>query len=185
MGKLKFILIHCTATPEGREVTKADIEYWHKVERGWDRLGYSELINLKGELINLTPYNNDDIVDYNEMTWGVKGINGISRHIVYAGGLDKFLQPKDTRTEAQLMTMAQYIRNTIEIHPKILIAGHNDFANKACPCFNVADWLSDIGVPEINIYRKPEVIKLNKEAMLIHSDEQVNKKFATLDKEGN
>lgn len=168
MGKLKFLLIHCTATKECREVTKGDIEQWHLVERGWDRLGYSELINIKGELINLTPYDYNDEVDYNEMTWGVKGINSISRHIVYAGGLDENLQPKDTRNENQLWTMAQYIKKTIEIHPAILIAGHNDFARKACPCFNVADWLEDIGVPEKNIYKKPNSEILNNEPMNIH-----------------
>ena len=27
--KLEYLVIHCTATPEGREITKKDIEQWH------------------------------------------------------------------------------------------------------------------------------------------------------------
>ncbi|RHB24096.1 lysozyme, partial [Bacteroides stercoris] len=29
MAKLKYLVIHCTATPEGREVSSADIRKWH------------------------------------------------------------------------------------------------------------------------------------------------------------
>ena len=29
MGRLKYLVIHCTATPEGREVSAADIRRWH------------------------------------------------------------------------------------------------------------------------------------------------------------
>ena len=29
MGKLKYLVIHCTATPEGREVSGAEIRAWH------------------------------------------------------------------------------------------------------------------------------------------------------------
>lgn len=42
MGKLKYLVIHCTATPEGREVSGAEIRAWHtnpvsKGGRGWNR----------------------------------------------------------------------------------------------------------------------------------------------------
>ena len=26
---MKYLVIHCTATPEGREVSSADIRHWH------------------------------------------------------------------------------------------------------------------------------------------------------------
>ena len=75
---IKYLVVHCTATPEGREVTKADIERWHLSPkpsgRGWSRVGYTDLIQLDGELVNLSPFNQDNIVQHHEMTWGLKGL---------------------------------------------------------------------------------------------------------------
>lgn len=53
MAKLKQLVIHCTATPEGREVTAADIRAWHtnptsKGGRGWKQVGYTDLFHLDG-----------------------------------------------------------------------------------------------------------------------------------------
>jgi len=173
---LTYLVIHCTATPAGRDIQKDDIIRWHmspksKGGRGWDRLGYSDMIYLDGSLVNLTPYNQDNKVDPWEITWGAKGINSKSRHVVYTGGLeldpelemldeddlddipfnDRYV-PKDTRTPAQLDTMEVYVRYMIKRHPKIKIAGHNQFASKACPSFNVPKWLRSIGIAEENIY---------------------------------
>jgi len=175
---LDYLVIHCTATPSGRDITKDDIIRWHlspksKGGRGWSRLGYSDMIYLDGSLINLTPYNQDNSVDNKEITWGVAGINSRSRHVVYAGGLDldhdlegmsdddldemsfndKYI-PADTRTPAQLETMEVYVKYMIKRHPNIKVAGHNQFANKACPGFDVQRWLRHIGVCEKNIYIK-------------------------------
>ena len=51
MAKMKYLVIHCTATPEGREVTAADIRHWHcdppaKGGRGWKQVGYTDLVHL-------------------------------------------------------------------------------------------------------------------------------------------
>lgn len=151
--QLELLIIHCTATPEGREVSRHDIKRWHLKERGWKRLGYSDLIQLDGNLVGLTKFDTDDEVDYHEMTWGATGINRISRHVVYAGGMNKeFTKPMDTRTPEQLITMETYVRYTILRHPKIKVAGHNQFSRKACPSFNVSNWLRFIGIKEANIY---------------------------------
>jgi len=149
--RIQYLVIHCTATPEGREVTRKDIYEWHINGRGWSRLGYSDMIHINGELENLTDYDMDTLIENHEMTWGVKGINSISRHVVYVGGLDKHLKPKDTRTEGQKETMADYVRFMIKRYPWIKVAGHNHFANKACPCFDWQEWLKEIGIPDKNI----------------------------------
>jgi hypothetical protein len=159
-NKLKYLIIHCTATPESREVTKEDIVRWHtapvsKGGRGWSKVGYSRLINLKGDLILTSTYNDDEFVDNWEITNGASGINSASRHIVYAGGLEKSgKKAKDTRNEAQLITMEKYIKDFVSKHPDILIGGHNQFANKACPSFDTTVWLKSIGVADKNIYKK-------------------------------
>jgi N-acetylmuramoyl-L-alanine amidase len=155
MAKLKFLVIHCTATPEGREVTAEDIRNWHLKGRGWSRVGYTDLIHLDGTISNLTPFDHDDEVEAWELTNGVRGKNSISRHIVYAGGGigNKEHPAEDTRTMDQENTLAAYCFLMVARHPDILIAGHNQFAAKACPSFDVPDWLEEIGIPEKNIYK--------------------------------
>lgn len=158
MGKLKYLVIHCTATPENRIVTKEDIVKWHtspvsKGGRGWKKVGYSDLIALDGTVINMVSYNKDSVVDTFEITNGVAGFNSVCRHIVYAGGIDKYtFKPKDTRTWNQKVALEEYVKNFIKDHPDILVCGHYFLDNKkACPSFNVEIWLKGIGVLDKNI----------------------------------
>ena len=159
MGKLKYLVIHCTATPEGREVTKDDIIRWHtspkhKGGRGWRRPGYSDIIYLDGSLVNILPFNQDDEVDSWEISNGARGINGISRHVVYAGGLTKDTKKaKDTRTKEQLYTLNTYVRYMLLRYPHIQILGHNQVASKACPSFDVPVWLKSLGIADKHIYK--------------------------------
>lgn len=159
MGKkLELLCIHCTATPEGRQVFPDDIRKWHlsppPVGRGWSRLGYSDMITLSGMVVRLVNYNDDDIVDPWEITNGASGINSKSRHIVYVGGTDKVGNPKDTRNHEQKEAMKSYVRNFVAKYPDAKVCGHNQFAPKACPSFDVPAWLRSIGIPEKNIYEK-------------------------------
>jgi len=149
--RIKYLIIHCTATPEGREVTKEDIILWHKAAkpagRGWRRLGYSDLISIADGLILLTNWNQDELIENHEMTWGASGINSVSRHIVYAGGMDKNNKhPKDTRTKYQKYVLEHYCRFMLLRYPWLKIAGHNEFSSKACPSFDVQKWLKEIGL---------------------------------------
>jgi N-acetylmuramoyl-L-alanine amidase len=151
-NKLNYLVIHCTATPEGRNVSKEDIIRWHTNPvhlggRGWNRPGYADMIYLNG-----------DFVDQWEISNGVVGLNGNARHIVYAGGMDaENKKPKDTRTKEQLNTLEVYVKFMIKRHPKIVVLGQKEAPNangKACPSFNVGEWLRSIGVPVANIYNK-------------------------------
>ena len=153
MAKLEYLVIHCTATPEGREVTIGDIKQWHLEERGWSKVGYSDMIHIDGCLSNLTPFNQDGRVEGWELTNGVRGINSVSRHVVYVGGINKSMtNAKDTRTKKQKEALELYVKYMILRHPNILIAGHNMFSSKSCPSFNVSDWCLSIGVNNKNIY---------------------------------
>lgn len=159
MAKLEILTLHVAATPEGVDVKAQVIEDFHKRPvaqggRGWDRAGYSDIIELDGTVVNITPYNEDDEVQLHEITWGATGINHKARHACIIGGLAKDGRtPKDTRTPAQEMALIKYVFETIARHPDIKIAGHNQFARKACPCFSVPDWCRLIGVPEKNIWK--------------------------------
>ena len=149
---MKYLVIHCTATPEGREVSSAEIRHWHtdpvsKGGRGWKQVGYTDLIHLDGSVERLVQNNEDARVDPWEVTNGAKGYNSVSRHIVYAGGVAKDGKtPKDTRTEAQKKALRDYVRDFHRRFPQIKIVGHNELAAKACPSFDVKAWLKEIGV---------------------------------------
>ena len=160
-NSLNFLVIHCSATPEGKAFYKDDIIRWHtapvsKGGRGWTKPGYSDVVYLDGTLVNLVPFNTDDVVDPWELTNGVKGLNAIARHAVYVGGCDNAGKPKDTRTPAQKYALEILVKEAILRHPKILIMGHNQAPSangKACPSFDVPAWLRSIGVAETNIYK--------------------------------
>ena len=114
--------------------------------RGWKQVGYTDMFHLDGSVERLVENNEDAWVDPWEITNGAKGYNAVSRHIVYVGGLDKKMKPKDTRTQAQHNALKAYVLDFHRRHPKVRIVGHCDLAAKACPSFNVAAWLKEIGI---------------------------------------
>lgn len=152
MGKLQYLVLHCTATPEGREVSAADIRRMHTSPvsaggRGWKQVGYTDLIHLDGTVERLVENNEDAWVDNWEITNGAKGYNSVSRHVVYAGGMSRDMKaPEDTRTAAQLKAMEKYVKDFHRRHPEVRIIGHNEVAAKACPSFDVQRWLKTIGI---------------------------------------
>lgn len=152
MAKLQRLVLHCTATPEGRAVSSADIRAWHtnpvsKGGRGWKQVGYTEMIHLDGTVEQLVKNNEDDVVDPWEITNGAAGYNSTSRHVVYVGGVAKDGKtPKDTRTPEQLEAMEAYVKDFHRRFPNIRIVGHNELAAKACPSFDVQEWLRTIGI---------------------------------------
>lgn len=150
MAKLQLLVIHCTATPPGREVSADDIRRWHtappsKGGRGWKQVGYTDMIHLDGTVERLVANNEDDTVDSWEITNGAKGYNSTARHIVYVGGVDRDGKtPKDTRTPAQLRALEAYVKDFHRRFPDVRIVGHNELAAKACPSFDVRQWIKTI-----------------------------------------
>ena len=155
----KYLIIHCTATREGQNVTPDDIVRWHTSPppsgRGWSRVGYSDMILLDGQRRSFVKHNGDRWIDDAEITNGVKGINAISRHVVYVGGLSKDgSRIKNTLNHMQSQTLAEIIKEVLTYQPDVLIAGHNQFSNKGCPSFWVPSYLETLWIPKKNIYTK-------------------------------
>ena len=152
--KVQYLIIHCTATPEGREVTSEDIRHWHTDPppsgRGWNQVGYTDLFHINGGVERLVANNDDDNVDGWEITNGVAGKNSVSRHIVYAGGMDPEMKsPKDTRNQMQKKAMRKYVTAFHVKNPTVKIVGHHYFdQGKACPSFDVPAWLHQIGIDQ-------------------------------------
>ena len=84
--------------------------------RGWKQVGYTDLFHLNGGVERLVENNEDAQVDPWEVTNGAKGYNSVSRHIVYAGGVEKDGKtPKDTRTGCQKKALEKYVKISSEI----------------------------------------------------------------------
>lgn len=158
MEKLKYLVIHCTATPAGREVTSEEIRRWHTspppVGRGWKQVGYSDIIHLDGWIECLVPFDQDNLVDPEEITNGAAGYNHLSHHVVYVGGCDKQQNALDTRTPEQQDALLGYIRYFVHRYPSIIVCGHRDLdPKKACPSFDVSAFCRAHNIPEINILK--------------------------------
>lgn len=133
MRTINKIIIHCSATPEGRAVTVEEIDSWHK-ERGFDCIGYHYVIYLDGS-IHLGR-------SIEKVGAHCTNQNKNSIGVCYIGGLEKDCKtPKDTRTDAQRKAMRSLISELKAQYPNVSVHGHCEFAIKACPCFDVSELL--------------------------------------------
>ena len=129
MRKITEIIIHCSATIEGKDYTVADIDRWHRA-RGFRKIGYHYVIYRDGSIHAGRPIS--------ETGAHCAGHNAHSIGICYIGGLAKDGRtPKDTRTPKQREAM----RSLKQKFPEASIHGHREFAPKACPCFRVPEEL--------------------------------------------
>lgn len=160
MGQLTFLVLHNAATPPKLQLTPAHIRKWHRTPkpkgRGWDRDGYSDLFTRDAVLHNLTPFDQNNEIDQDEMTWGVAGKNSISRHICLEGGVDNLGKPISPLVQYPnlIQPLATYIYYTILRHPQVKVAGHYQFDERKpdCPGLDVPEFCRSIKVPEKNIY---------------------------------
>lgn len=130
------IIVHCSATPAGRDIRCADIRQWHIADRKFSDIGYHFVIDLDGTIEHGRPLQQAGAhcIRHNRHSIG----------ICYVGGTDSCGQAADTRTTLQkisLKALIQLIRNSFD---RLTVHGHRDFAAKACPCFDAA---SEYGKP--------------------------------------
>jgi N-acetylmuramoyl-L-alanine amidase len=153
-----YLFVHCTATKEGRHYDAAWIKKLHMEKKGWSRPGYSDCIHLDGTLEVVQKFDSDDMIGEWEKTFGVKGgtmMNRNSRHVTYVGGVSAHNHKiaKDTRTDKQKYTLEQYVRFMVLRNPRLIVVGHNQVQKKACPSFDVPQWLESIDIPDKHIAR--------------------------------
>lgn len=144
MRPIDMIVVHCTATPEGRDETVASITKMHQA-RGWRTIGYHWVVYRDGTIHAGRPES--------EVGAHVAGYNLRSIGIVYVGGVAKDAKtPKDTRTQAQKVALREFLSAKMRQYPKARLVGHRDLSPdlnkdgvieprewiKACPSFDVA-----------------------------------------------
>lgn len=122
------LIVHCSATPAGRDVSAADIRRWHKEERGFADIGYHFVVRLDGT------------VEYGRSLANIgahcHGHNSRSVGVCYVGGIGSDGRPADTRTPAQRQALLGLLTALHRRFPGASIHGHRDFAPKACPSFD-------------------------------------------------
>jgi N-acetylmuramoyl-L-alanine amidase len=128
MRDINKIILHCSATPEGTNISANTIDQWHK-KRGWSGIGYHYVVKIDGTI----EYGRD----ITKTGAHVKGHNTGSIGICYIGGCDLHMNPKDTRTAEQKESLLLLIKTLKKLHCNATIHGHNEFSAKACPCFDV------------------------------------------------
>ena len=144
LNNWKYITIHCSATPECREVSLEDINQMH-LNRGFRKVGYHFVILLDGTI--------EIGRSIDKQGAQVRGFNSDNIGVCYIGGLDLNMKAKDTRTPEQkdsLETLLRYLRS-MKRGKFSEIKGHRDFSPdlnnngiiesnefmKECPCFDV------------------------------------------------
>ena len=131
MRDIKKIIIHCSATKEGQDISVENIRYWHVEENGWSDIGYHFIVDINGFL-----HEGRDIDIQGAHTYGAnKGSVGVC----YIGGLSEDMAWKDTRNKRQKDTLEIIIKYIKNLYPEAKVYGHNDFSEKDCPCFDAKE----------------------------------------------
>lgn len=136
MRKIDKVIIHCSATKPSMDVGVKEIRGWHK-SRGYNDIGYHYVIRRNGQI--------EKGRDESIAGAHCRGYNQSSIGVCYVGGIaEDEKTPEDNRTDAQKRALAQLVRTLKRKYPNASIHGHNEFANKACPSFNVKKWLTEV-----------------------------------------
>jgi N-acetylmuramoyl-L-alanine amidase len=133
---IKRLVFHCTATSQKATVS-AIVNYW-KNTLGWRSPGYHIIVRPDGTW--------NQLLDFNRVSNGVRGINSTTINISYIGGVDRNGKALDNRTKKQKDVYETIYRAFKHKLPRITFHGHNEFSSKACPSFNVKNWIKSLRV---------------------------------------
>ena len=137
MRELNRIMLHCSATKEGKDYSVETIRDWHVKGRGWSDIGYHWVIRLDGSIEVGRPLEKSGA--------HTKGHNKDSVGVCYIGGCDADGKPKDTMNPEQEKAWRMIVLSLRTLYGNhITIHGHNEFANKACPSFTVKEKFADM-----------------------------------------
>ena len=124
---IREIIVHCSATPDGKDFTVDDIRKWHKA-RGFSDVGYHYIVYRDGSV--------HDGRSVHLVGAHCTNHNANSIGVCYIGGVaTDGKTPKDTRTPQQKEALLTLLKQLKSLYPQAKIYGHRNFSNKACPSF--------------------------------------------------
>jgi N-acetyl-anhydromuramyl-L-alanine amidase AmpD len=142
MRDIDMVVIHCSATRQGKDYTVDTLRSWHK-QRGFNDIGYHFIIHLDGRIEKGRPIEKPGA--------HAKGFNTQSIGVCYVGGLGTDNKAKDTRTVSQIHALRSIVEVLKVMFPIERVVGHRDLSvdlngdgvitpnewMKSCPCFDV------------------------------------------------
>jgi len=127
MRKIKEIILHCSATPNGRHHDAADIRRWHMgPPRNWSDIGYHYVIRIDGIL--------ERGREENVTGAHAKGHN--------TGTIGICLIGTDEFSDLQWYQLRKLVGQLMTKYEGVKVIGHNEISSKTCPGFDVQEWLN-------------------------------------------
>lgn len=165
----KFVMLHALDTPPSWAKSKSigaivkEVTRWHVQERGWVAVAYAKIIGPTGAVGKGRDLDGDGDV-WEETGAGAKGWNKDGIHIALSGGKNGNADDlfSDHYTPKQEIALIKELREIERLSGRELVPvftatqartlpqtqiglmGHNQVANKACPCFSVPNWWTDV-----------------------------------------
>lgn len=133
-GDVKFLVVHCSATPPKVDVGVKEIDRWHR-DRGFLKIGYHFVIRRDGTV--------EPGRELDERGAHVEDHNHESIGICMVGGVDAKMRPANNFTVQQFAALTVLLRKLKDTaYPDAVVQGHRDFPGvaKACPSFDVKGW---------------------------------------------
>jgi N-acetylmuramoyl-L-alanine amidase len=141
MRQITEIFIHCSATqPKWMAANSCqqkveEIRRWH-TGKGWSDIGYHFVVDRQGEVCVGRPVE--------RVGAHAKGHNKNSIGICLIGGFGSDANDKfdEHYTDLQRKALDNLLEDLTEKHKNAKIRGHNEISNKACPAFQVEEYLN-------------------------------------------
>ena len=136
MRNINEVFIHCSATMPHLDIGVEEIRRWHKA-RGWRDVGYHWVIRRDGTVEQGRPES--------QVGAHVRLHNLYTIGVCLVGGINEDMEPEANYTDAQWESLETLVEDIMERYdltePSLQVRGHNEVSTKACPCFNVSDWV--------------------------------------------
>lgn len=134
---VEYLVVHCAATPADMDIGREEIRKWH-LQRGFADIGYHYVIRRDGT----------EEVGRPENVPGAhaSGYNLHSLAVCLVGGLKKgTTKAENNFTPAQFERLWERLRIWQQRYPGAMVLGHRDLpgVNKACPSFDVREWMKE------------------------------------------
>lgn len=130
MKHIKYIVVHCSDSPDDRDnVNAEEIHKWH-LQRGFEGIGYHFVILRNGMVENGRP-----------IYW-----QGAHAQKVNNCSLGVCLIGRKQFSQSQMVELRKLINLLKTIYPNAEVKGHYEFDDKkTCPNFDVGKWWNEVG----------------------------------------
>ena len=171
LSTITEIVVHCSATrPEWMhnqttEEKRAEIRRWH-LARKFSDFGYHALIDRDGTVVQGR--------NINETGAHVKGHNLHTLGVCLVGGFgssadDRFSENFTAEQDAALRKWIVDVNKIVG--RQLMVTGHNQYANKACPGFNAPNWYRNPSMRDLrpNVVSDPVIKAVVKPLVAVKS----------------